>query len=283
MKRKIISIWLAAFTLVGCSQSDRSTESVTAQPRETIAVIGTGDMGDSLGPRFAQLGYKVTYGSRDPARDSVVELVRRTGHGASATTQREAVIDADIVVLAVPWPPMEQVAQNLGNLDGKIVIDISTPDRQAEDGYMESLVETSSGEMIQEWNPGARVVKTVLVSSIVIDDPTVLGGPISTHIAADNREAKEVVARLVHELGLIPLDAGPLRHAREIEGLVRLWYVPILQGRSQAWELGLRPNYYWPCIWQDDWSEPVGDKENLAQIPQPEIPRDACSSYLQQQ
>ena len=40
-----------------------------AQEKETVAVIGTGDMGDSLGPRFARLGYRVVYGSRDPGSD----------------------------------------------------------------------------------------------------------------------------------------------------------------------------------------------------------------------
>lgn len=40
--------------------------SAPAETKPTIAIIGTGDMGDSLGPRFAELGYKVIYGSRDP-------------------------------------------------------------------------------------------------------------------------------------------------------------------------------------------------------------------------
>ncbi len=278
MKLILISFWFTAFTLFGCSQSDRSTESVTAQPRETIAIIGTGDMGDSLGPKLAEVGYRIIYGSRDPTRDFVKTLVLRTGSDASATTQKAAAQEADIVLLAVPWPPMEQVAQNLGNLDDKIVIDISLVNRQAEDGYMESLVETSSAEMIQAWNPGARVVKTILASSNVIDDPMTLGGRVTTFVAADDREAKEIVAEIVVALGLVPLDAGPLRHAREIEALTRLWYVPVLQRRKQAWSLFLRPNNYWPCLWEDDWSNPVGDIDDLAQFPEPEIPPEPCSS-----
>lgn len=248
-----------------------------SQDRESVAVIGTGDMGDSLGPKLAQLGYQVIYGSRDPTRESVQDLIERTGASASATTQEEAAQAAEIVLLAVPWPPMEQVAQNLGNLDGKILIDISTPFRQAEDGYMESLVETSSAEMIQAWNPGASVVKTLLASSNVIDDPKALGGPIATLVAADDREAKEIVAGIVAELGMVPLDAGPLRHAREIEGFARLWFVPVLQRRSQAWESAIRPSSFWACNWEDDWSEPVGDSDNLARFPEPETPPVPCS------
>jgi hypothetical protein len=34
----------------------------------TVAVIGTGDMGDSLGPKLSEAGYRIIYGSRDPSR-----------------------------------------------------------------------------------------------------------------------------------------------------------------------------------------------------------------------
>lgn len=238
-----------------------------AQDRGTIAVIGTGDMGDSLGPRLAEIGYTIVYGSRDPSREKVRNLVDLTGHGASATTQKAAANRADIVLLAVPWPPMEQVAQNLGDLSGKIVIDISDPTQQAPDGYLEIMVETSSAEMIQRWNPGAQVVKTPFAGSFVIDEPTMFGEPVATYIAADDRAAKEVVANIVYELGLFPLDAGPLRIARQIEGLSLLYLAPLLQRRSEVWELVPRRSTYLPCISDDDWFAPVADADDLADFP----------------
>ncbi len=248
-----------------------------AQSREAVAVIGTGDMGDSIGPKLAEMGYRVVYGSRDPTRESVQALVSRSGADARATTQKRAAKEAGIVFLVVPWPAMEQVAQNLGNLDDKIVIDVSTPSRQAEDGYLESMVETSSAEMIQGWNPGARVVKTLLAGSNVIDEPLTLGGRVTSFIAADDRNAKEVVAGIVAKLGLQPLDAGPLRHAREIEALARLWFVPVLQKRKQGFEMAILPSNYWYCIWNDDWFKPVGDSANLATFPELENPPEPCS------
>ena len=249
---------------------------LSAREGQTVAVIGTGDMGNSIGPKLAQQGYRVVYGSRDPSADAVQALVKLSGANASATTQKDAAQLADIVVLAVPWPAMEQVAQNLGKLDGKIVIDISTPIRQAADGYLESTVATSSAQMIQAWNPGARVVKTLLAGSNILDDPMTLGGRVTTFIAADDREAKEVVATLAKKLGLEPLDAGPLRHAQEIEAFARLWFVPVLQKRKQGFELALLPSNYWYCIWQDEWYAPVGDSANLARFPEPEVVAGPC-------
>jgi predicted dinucleotide-binding enzyme len=197
-------------TAIVCVALAAATTNSHAKEPESIAVIGTGDMGDSLGPRFAEIGYRVIYGSRDPTRESVRALVERTGSGATAMTQKEAAQAAGIVLLAVPWPPMEQVAQNLGNLDGKIVIDVSFPYRQAEDGYPESMVETSSAEMIQGWNPGARVVKWGLPTAHYIDEPLGLGQRPTNLIAADDREAKEMVAKISADIGQDPIDAGPL-------------------------------------------------------------------------
>lgn len=253
--------------------------SASAQDSDTVAVIGTGDMGDSLGPKLSGLGYRIVYGSRDPERESVQELVDRTGNGASATSQEAAAQAADIVLLAVPWPPMEHVAQNLGDLSGKIVIDVSFPYRQAEDGYPELMVASSSAEMIQSWNPGARVVKWSLPTSLYIDKPELLGQRPANFIASDDREAKETVARISVAIGQDPVDAGPLRMSREIDGLVNLFMVPLYQRRSEGWEFLLRRSSYWACRWQDDWSVPVEDSSRLAQFPEPENPPKPCSEY----
>jgi predicted dinucleotide-binding enzyme len=245
--------------------------------KPTIAVIGTGDMGDSLGARFAALGFPVVYGSRDPGSDHAKDLAERTGQESRVATATQAASAANIVVLAVPWPAMETVARSLGPLRGKIVIDISMPSVQGPDGYHVPLLQTSSAEMIQGWNPGARVVKAFATQgSFVIDNPAAVGGPATVPIASDDREAKEFVARLVAEMGLDPVDAGPLRLAREIEALQRLYMVPLLQRRSAAWEPYFRRSYHWECIWRDDWSRPVADATNLAMLPETQGPARSC-------
>ncbi|MCI0518276.1 MAG: NAD(P)-binding domain-containing protein [Woeseiaceae bacterium] len=245
--------------------------------KPTVAIIGTGDMGDSLGPRLAGLGYPIIYGTRDPQSEKVMQLLAQTGRGAKATTAAEAAGVAEIVLLAVPWPAMETVAQNLGDLKGKVVIDISMPSDQADDGYYKPMLETSSAEMIQSWNPGARVVKAFATQgSFIIDDPDSVGGPATIPIASDDRAAKELVARMAAEIGLDPVDAGPLRMSREIEALQRLYMVPLLQRRAAAWEPYFRRSYYWECIWDDTMSNPVADADDLASIPETQGPARPC-------
>ena len=257
--------------LLGCSPDSSSNE------RETIAVIGTGDLGDSFGSRLAELGYTIVYGSRTPNSERVEAVVATTGIGASASTQLEAAQQADIVILAIPWPAMETVAQSLGNLDGKIVIDVSAPWTQGDDGYPENQVETSSAELIQQWNPGAKVVKGLgTMESGIIDDPGAAGGMVTIPVASDHRDAKERVARIVHELRLDPVDFGPLRMARHIESLQILYMIPIVQRRTTKWEFYFRRTHR-PCEWvQADWFVSAYDTDQLAEMPETEIVPKTC-------
>ena len=172
---------------------------------------------------------------------------------------------------------MEKVAQNLGNLDGKIVLDASMPFQQGEDGYPEKILETSSAEMIQGWNPGAKVVKVfATMGAFIIDDPSVVNGPISIPIASDHRDAKEKTAKIVAAMGLDPVDFGPLRMAREIETMQMIYMIPLVQRRADAWEFHFRRANYWECLWEDDFSEPVFDADNLAEFPQTQGPAKPC-------
>lgn len=258
-----LSLILALLFAVACDAEDKGV----------VAVIGTGDMGDSLGPRFAELGYRVVYGSRSPDSDKVQALVEKTGGNASATTQMEAAQQGDIVLILVPWPAMETVAQSLGNLDGKIIIDVSMPFDQGDDGYPKHLLETSSAEMIQGWNPGAMVVKTfATLGSQVIDEPMVEGGIVSVPIASDHKDAKEKVAGIVAAMGMDPVDFGPLRMSRDIEILQMIYMIPLVQNRPEHWEFFFRRSSHYGCYRSDEHTTegltPPVDDNDLAEFPE---------------
>lgn len=238
---KLYRVLLPLAVLFLCGYANAS-----ASKPVSVAVIGTGDMGDSLGPQLARNGYQVIYGSRKPERESIQKLIALSP-GARATSQTNAAQEADVVLLVVPWPAMETVAQSLGKLDNKVLIDASIPYRMGKDGYLESSVNTSSSELIQEWNPLAKVVKVGFPGSFLIDEPLLMGEAPSVLIAGDDKDAKKRVALLINDIGLLPLDAGPLRHARHIEAMGLLYMVPLLQGRAKGWEFFVRKNSHWPC------------------------------------
>jgi NADPH-dependent F420 reductase len=192
---------------------------------ETIAMIGTGEVGAALGQRFAAAGHRVVYGSRDPARADVQQLVTQTGPMASATTQRDAAQSADVIVLAVPWDVAEALVGELGDLSGRIVVDPTNPRRIAEDGLRDYAFDGSNAERIQARVPAARVVKALsTLGTLTMLDPASAGSIVSVPIAGDDAAAKRVVADLVAGIGLEPVDVGPLRYAHVIEGLHYLRY-----------------------------------------------------------
>lgn len=245
------------------------SQGVTADTRPTIAIIGTGDMGGSLGVRLAGLGHAVVYGSRKPESEKAQALVKLSGPNATVTTQREAAKQGEIVIAAVPWPPMGELAQNLGDLSGKVVVDITGPFTQGADGYPQKLVDTSSAEVIQGYNPRARVVKAwATVGAQVVDDPEAFEGPVSVPLASDDRAAKEAVAALVAAMGLDPVDFGPLRMARAIESLQVVYMIPLVQRREASWEFYFRRSSHWYCQpGSEAWYSPVADQGDLADWP----------------
>ena len=93
------------------------------------------------------------------------------------------------------------------DLDGKIVVDITN---RYVDGGLEGVPARYAHELLQEWAPGARVVKAFNhVGAARLTQPQVGGETPSVLIAGDDVEAKEVVAGLAREIGFEPVDVGP--------------------------------------------------------------------------
>ncbi len=192
---------------------------------ETIAVIGTGNVGGALGPEFAALGHTIVYGSREPARDDVMALVERTGNGAMVKTPAEAVVGADIVVIAVPGTVAADVTRGLGDLSGKIILDPTNRVSRSGGFPMHDVPgKGSNADLIQAEAPNAHVVKafnTLNFRQMV--DPETAGGPITIPLAGDDAAAKAVIAELVEGMGLHAVDVGPLAYAHVLEEMLVVW------------------------------------------------------------
>ena len=179
-----------------------------------VAIIGTGRMGRGFATALAPK-HQVTVGSRDPDRAGQVASATGAARGA---TYAEAAADAEVVILTVPWPAMDDTLGQLGELDQTVVVDVSWPSRKSE---REALKGSSTAEQIQQRLPRARVVKGWNhVHAQHLTAPEVDGIAASVLIAGDDPAAKQTVFGLARDMGFHPVDVGPLKATRELERLV---------------------------------------------------------------
>jgi len=199
-----------------------------------IAIIGAGNVGRALAGSFVRAGHHVTVSS---AHAENARLVAEQTGGEAAASNQAAAADADVVVLAVPYPTIVAVLDDLGgDLSGKVVVDATNPLKSDYSGL--ATEGTSAAEQIQSKVPEARVVKafnTVLAARQA--DPSIDGMPLDGYAAADDAEAKATVLELVRSIGLQPIDAGPLAMARALEAMALL-NITLQIKNGWSWQTG---------------------------------------------
>jgi NADPH-dependent F420 reductase len=197
----------------------------------TIAVLGTGNVGGALGCRWAEAGYDVFFGARDPDSHEARAVWERAGSRARVGTCADAVAAADAVLLAIPWDQTRAVLQEAGSLRGKILMDCINPLTSDLTGLTLGHT-TSAAEQIAAWFPEAHIVKAFnTLSAATMENPQY--GDLHAHvfICGDDEQAKATVKQLAAALGLDPIECGPLKLARQLEPLAALYvYLAIFQG-----------------------------------------------------
>lgn len=188
-----------------------------------IAVIGTGYVGRALGAGWSRCGHDVVFGSRTPQGEKATSLLQELGGGVAVTTPAEAAATSDVVVLAIPWNQAESIVETLGDLAGKTIVDCINPLNESFTGLDLGFHE-SAAERIAAWVPQANVVKAFnTVSAATMTDANYNGVEATVFYCGDNQEAKAAVAQLAADLGMEPVDAGPLQNARHLEPLAMLY------------------------------------------------------------
>jgi 8-hydroxy-5-deazaflavin:NADPH oxidoreductase len=175
-----------------------------------IAVIGTGNIGGTLGGKWRAAGHDVTFGAR---------LAGTAGPGgAPVAAIPDALQDAEVVLLAVPGPAVADIAAANGSaLDGKVVIDATNSVGQAEVNNHVPITAAAPGALY------ARAFNTLGWENFA--DP--LPGT-SLFFAADSG-AREVTEELIKAIGLEPAYVGDASAAKTVDGLLPLWFALVQQ------------------------------------------------------
>lgn len=206
----------------------------------TIGIIGSGNVGGTLGTRWAQGGHDVIFGSRHPASHQLRQLAAKAGPTARAASIQETVAAAELLLLATPWPATRTVVEGLGDLGGKVLVDATNPLMPNLAG-LELGTTTSAGEQVAGWARGAKVVKAFnTVGFNIMENPAFGPDRPVMFYCGDDAAAKQTVRPLVEQLGFQAVDAGPLSQARLLEPFALMWISLALvygQGREIAFKL----------------------------------------------
>lgn len=188
-----------------------------------LAVIGSGNIGKSIGAWASSKNYEVIFSAKN--EQHAQEAARQAGNNAKAADVSKAVEMAEVILLAVPYDAVKEViAETKPQLNGKVLIDATNALTEDFSGLKLGFT-TSAAEEIAKLAPEAKVVKafnTVFASVYASQNPTIKGQPISVFYAGDDPDAKSKVAELIHSMGFDAVDAGPLKASRNLEPLALL-------------------------------------------------------------
>ena len=166
-----------------------------------VAIIGKGNVGTALGKGLSGK-HEVKFGHRDPKEPAA-----------------DAAKWGEIIILAVPHESADDAITEIKPFaDGKVVIDVTNAMGPTMDLGISCT--TSTAEETQKKLPKARVVKafnTVFArnqSTGKIDSEQ-----LTAFIAGDDLNAKQIVAKLAHDIGFDSVDCGPLKAARYLDAM----------------------------------------------------------------
>jgi len=172
-----------------------------------IAIIGSGNIGGTLGKAWVAAGHRVVFGSRDPRSERMRALLESSGRNATASSVREAASIGEILVLAVPGTEIERVLEETGDLRGKIVVNAT----MLFDGR-------SADAEVRRIAGGARVVRAFHTSTWeALANPRFGATNATLFMSGEDEEAKRIVSRLGSEAGLDMVDAEGPEAMAEIE------------------------------------------------------------------
>ncbi len=172
----------------------------------SYAIVGFGKIGQALAHAFARNNIAVTVASRRPSED-LAPQARAIGPTVVAKSLQNA-LEADTIILAVPFGEHREIAKVLPSWEGKTVIDAMNSFPVP----LEELDGLPSSAFVAKSFPGAKLVKGFnhLVAATLAIDPVIDGGHRVVFLSSDDEDAVAPVAALAKQLGFAPVKLGKL-------------------------------------------------------------------------
>jgi len=176
-----------------------------------FGTIGAGTVALEFARKALASGHQVVLSGRH-GPEALAGKVAALGYGASADTVENAA-SLEYVLLAVPWPNVEEALRGLPAWNSRVLIDATNPfSEYSPQLVLADLGDRGASEMVAAWAPGARVVKAFnsIVTDRFNDGPAKNGGRRVIFVSGDDTEPKEFTKRLIESFGFQAIDLGGL-------------------------------------------------------------------------
>jgi 8-hydroxy-5-deazaflavin:NADPH oxidoreductase len=208
-----------------------------------VGILGSGDVGQTLGAAFIELGHEVKLGSRTPESAGLVAWKKKAGSRGSTGTFADAASFGDVVVLSTRGVENENAIRlaEPKNFAKKIVLDTTNP-LAFKPNSLPSLAygqSDSAGERVQRLLPDAQVVKVFNTAGHVhMFRPKFPGGPPDMFLCGNDAVSKKTVSEWVRAFGWNPVDVGGIEGSRLLEPMCVLWVAAGATGGS--WDIAFK-------------------------------------------
>jgi 8-hydroxy-5-deazaflavin:NADPH oxidoreductase len=177
-----------------------------------IGIIGSGQIGSTLARRLAELGHDVSIAnSRGP--ETLETLAKEIG--AKAVTVEQAARSGDVVIVAIPEKSVASLPAKLfDGVPGNVVV-VDTGNYYVQrDGRIDPIEKGTTESRWVSDQLGRPVVKAfnTIRAGHLLGWGKAKGSPdrVAVPVAGDDPRAKDLVIRLIDELGFDGIDAGSL-------------------------------------------------------------------------
>lgn len=180
-----------------------------------IGVLGTGNIGGTIGQKWAKAGHEVKFGTRNPADPKLTALLDSSGPTASAGSVGEAIAYGEVILIATPGGSVATIVAEHGNaLNGKLIIDATNRMAEAEVSSVSTLINGA---------PQGQVVRAFNSLGWENFAEPVLDGTQADLFYCGPTETRATVESLITAVGLRPVYVGSLEQVRLVDSLGLLW------------------------------------------------------------
>jgi len=197
-----------------------------------VGILGSSDVGQTLGNAFLTEGYEVMVGTRDTSKEDLVKW-QKENPSAKLGSFAESATFGDFLVLAVSGDAVVDVINQAGKekFSNRIVIDVTNPiaKQPPQNGVLKffTTLDRSLMEELQDLLPEAKLVKAFnSVGNASMYKPDFADGKPTMFICGNDDRAKTVVKDILILFGWETEDMGKVEAARAIEPLAMLWCIP---------------------------------------------------------